>query len=108
MAKAVRTASTKARRAEGLSNSATAGIGTVQGSGTLAWYKATEQTRYVLNNAIAEYVHQRLAEKRRPGSDPAAVARLTRQINKIVRITRDPGNFQSISRMQQLIEEYGQ
>jgi hypothetical protein len=86
-----------------------AGIGTIQvGNGTLEWYKVTEQTRYVLNNAIAGYMHQRLAEKRKPDSDRAAIIRLTRKINQIVRITRDPANFQSIPKMQQLMEQYSQ
>ena len=51
-----------------------AGIGNTQvGSGTLEWYKITEQTRYVLNNALAGYIHKRLAEKRKQDSNNTTI-----------------------------------
>lgn len=108
MANAVKENPKKVRSSGLPSGIADAGIGTVHSSGTLTWYKMTEQTRYVLNNAIAKYVHERLEERNKEQPDPVIINRLTRKINQIVKITRNPANFQSIHIMRQLVEQYGQ
>lgn len=72
----------------------------------MAWYRITEQTRFVLNNALANYAGRLMAEREKPHPDDRVLEQLQDEIGKITRIMRDSENFQSIEMMKKLTQEY--
>jgi hypothetical protein len=73
---------------------------------SLVWYKITEQTRFVLNNALASHAVMLMAERDKPHPDQKRIDELILVINKIRSIIRNPDSFGSIEEMQRLTEQF--
>ncbi len=74
----------------------------------LEWYRLTEITMHVLNAAIVKSDKEILLESNKAQPDQNKINKLELKILEVITIIRDAKNFDSTSRMRQLIEEYGQ
>jgi hypothetical protein len=73
---------------------------------SLDWYKLTENTRHVLNNIMTSSAKKQLEESMKDNPDQRKLEGY-RSISLIVsEMTRDPKNFESKERMQEILEEY--
>lgn len=73
---------------------------------SLDWYKLTENTRHVLNNIMTSSAKKQLEESMKDNPDKERLNGY-RSITQIVsEMTRDPKNFESKERMQEILEEY--
>ena len=72
----------------------------------LEWYRLTEITMHVLNAVIIKTTKEQMAERRKANPDRDKIMRLESKILEVITITREPKNFDSTTRMRQLLEEY--
>ena len=78
------------------------------GSASLEWYILTESARHVLNAVITKNAKEQIAESNKANPDQNKISELKSKIFKIIEITRDYRNFESKTRMKELIQQYSE
>lgn len=73
----------------------------------LEWYVLTENTMHVLNAVITKNSREQIAESNKTNPDQKKISELKSKIYRAIEITRDHKNFESKTRMQEIIQEYG-
>jgi hypothetical protein len=72
----------------------------------LDWYKLTESTRHVLNHLMTSSAKKQLEESLKENPDQNRLNGYKTISNIVSGITRDSKNFDSIERMQEILDEY--
>ena len=75
-------------------------------SSSLDWYKLTENTRHVLNHIMTSSAKKQMEESLKDHPDQIRLDGYKAISEIVAEITRDSKNFESIERMQELLQEY--
>ena len=72
----------------------------------LEWYRLTEITMHVLNTVVTKNAKEQIAESRKANPDQEKIRELKSKIREVMDVINDAKNFDSTTRMRQLLEEY--
>jgi len=76
------------------------------GTNSLDWYELTETSTYVLNAIIAYASTTQMKEERSSNPNKEKINYLQKLYQEVYNINRDSANFQSIDKMQEIINKY--
>ena len=73
---------------------------------SLDWYDLTESTRHVLNSVITDSAKKQVEERSKAQPNQQKLQALRMLSQNIAELSRDPKNFESKQRMEEILEEY--
>jgi hypothetical protein len=76
------------------------------GTNSLDWYELTEASSYILNTIIAYASTAQMKEEKSLNPDRKKITYLERLYEDAYTVNRDTANFQSLEKMQEIIDKY--
>ena len=79
---------------------------TIQERNPLDWYSLTESVKSILNGLVALASREHMKEMKKPEPDQDRIAELVALRDEAHKADRDPQNFKTMERMEELIAKY--
>jgi hypothetical protein len=76
------------------------------GINSLDWYELTETSNYILNAIIAYASKAQMKEERSSNPDKEKIIYLEKLYEEVYAVNRDTANFNSLNKMQEIIDKY--